>query len=488
MNSGKPNNNKGSSSLNNFNFDFDLGSNFSNKNTPQPLNSQNKPKPATSSTTSTWTGNNNNNKASWTHQSSSSIRSELLTHTSMVGDIHGKSWATKTPSNNTSSNIGIAQKNPNLFSDLLGSALGQSKNSGNVPLKNAAPVSVGAAKGGSYSMGNLANALPKTGGAVPLKSGGNWGSTENVKSVGGVSMNSSVGLGTVKKDPFGSLADFESKKDQGVKGSSNGGKKSDDNLFGDFKNAGTSNVSSSQFTSINNDFVGGNVSSSTKNDSFEDFMGGNMSSSSKNDSFRNFGSVPVQPSTQSKGVDPLDALFSSTSGSTNAGQVKSDGGGHEMFSEMADWDVAPEFGGGDVGTTTELEGLPPPPAGMTASSAKNKGLDSYKQGQHADAIKWLSWAVVLLENASDSSSTTEVLSSRASCYKEVGEYKKAIADCTKVLEHDGANVSVLLQRALLYESTEKYKLGAEDLRTVMKIDPGNRLARSIIHRLLQLAN
>ncbi|GAB4843647.1 hypothetical protein Ancab_013612 [Ancistrocladus abbreviatus] len=81
----------------------------------------------------------------------------------------------------------------------------------------------------------------------------------------------------------------------------------------------------------------------------------------------------------------------------------------------------------------------------------------------------------------------EVLSCRASCYKEVGEYKKAVADCTKVLDHDGKNVSVLVQRALLYESMEKYKLGAEDLRTAMKLDPGNRVARSTIHRLTKMA-
>lgn len=58
----------------------------------------------------------------------------------------------------------------------------------------------------------------------------------------------------------------------------------------------------------------------------------------------------------------------------------------------------------------------------------------------------------------------------------------------QVLDQDGANVTVLVQRALLYESMEKYKLGAEDLRAVLKIDPGNRVARSTIHRLTKLAD
>ncbi|KAI8032013.1 hypothetical protein LOK49_LG01G01572 [Camellia lanceoleosa] len=69
--------------------------------------------------------------------------------------------------------------------------------------------------------------------------------------------------------------------------------------------------------------------------------------------------------------------------------------------------------------------------GVSASVAKNKGIDNYKQGKYVDAIKWLSWAVILLEKSCDGAASMEVLSSRASCYKEVGEYKKAVVDCTK---------------------------------------------------------
>lgn len=61
-------------------------------------------------------------------------------------------------------------------------------------------------------------------------------------------------------------------------------------------------------------------------------------------------------------------------------------------------------------------------------------------------------------------------------------------DAVQVLEQDDTNVSVLVQRALLYESMEKYKLGAEDLRTVLKIDPSNRIARSTIHRLTKMVD
>lgn len=480
MNS-KPNN---SVSLNNYEFDFDLGSNFSNNRSQQPLKDQKQPQPSQPqyaqpkpSSSTPWTPN----KPSWTHQpapTTQTVRSELLSPVSMVGDIHGKSWASKAPSNSSSSGVGIAQKNPNLFSDLLGSALGQNKSGSNVPLKNAAPAGTGTGTGskssGSFSMGN---SLPKTGNTWGSgDSFGSFTSAESNKSgsIGGPSMKSGAsGVGmaaAAKKDPFGSFVDFGSKKEGGIKSNANNkssnGRSSDDHLFSNFQNAGKSSTPL--------------FPSATKNVS----VGGTAAHSSKKDSFGDF-DIPIpdfQSQPQSKGVDPLDSLFASS-----ASQVTSDATGNEPFSEMADWDVGADFGGSDVGNTTELEGLPPPPAGMTASSAKNKGLDSYKQGQHADAIKWLSWAVVLLEKAADNGATMEVLSCRASCYKEVGEYKKAIADCTKVLEQDDSNVSVLIQRALLYESTEKYKLGAEDLRTVMKIDPSNRLARSTIHRLLQMA-
>lgn len=126
----------------------------------------------------------------------------------------------------------------------------------------------------------------------------------------------------------------------------------------------------------------------------------------------------------------FDALFSSSS---DGGVRGSEGDTSQLFSGSDGWGVNSEFGGGNgAGGTTELEGLPPPPVGVTALSVKNKGMDNYKQGQFADAIKWLSWAVILLDRAGDDDGTMEVLICRASCYKEVGEYKKAVADCTKV--------------------------------------------------------
>ncbi|KAF3456275.1 hypothetical protein FNV43_RR00925 [Rhamnella rubrinervis] len=483
------------------NFDFDLGVGSSR---PKSLNDQKNrtssyPSYSSSSSSSSSSSYQSTqtkpawqpNKPAWTHQPAPTLSNGP---TSMVGDIFGKSWSSSGPSASTAG-IGIVNKNPNLFGDLLGSAMGQSKSNSNVPLKNATPVSAasGAASNkSSFSVGNMADSLPKTS-TNSVKSGGAWGPSGGLNNVGtnnnnstwnlgGTSMNNigsgvggSSGLSS-KKDPFGGLADFGSKQSDSLNSASKSNKvSSGDDAFGNFQNASKpSSTTTTTFTPTSHTAKGDN------------FMGSNSGSGFD----MNFGMPTNQTPAQSSSADPIDLLFSSSTTSTGGAAAANNGVGGQQSSEVDDWGFDSEFGGGnDVGgSTTELEGLPPPPAGVSASTAKNKGMDNYKQGQYADAIKWLSWAVVLLEKAGDNATTVEVLSSRASCYKEVGEYKKAVADCTKVLEQDDANVAVLVQRALLYESMEKYRLGAEDLRTVLKHDPSNRLARSTIHRLNKLAD
>ncbi|XP_022722489.1 putative lysozyme-like protein [Durio zibethinus] len=492
-----------SGSLKSFDFDLGLGS-----GRPKSLNDQkNKTTSSFSSYSSTtsaqskpaWQPNN----PSWTHQpaANQANQSGLSGPNSMVGDIFGKSWTSSGPSGGNSSGIGIVNRNPNLFGDLVSSALGQGKSNSNanVPLKNANPTSNSSSKS-PYSMGNLADSLPKstgnwgTSGAYNNSSGSsninfniNYSKTQNLgdpsmKSMAGGVGGVGGGSGSGSKDPFGSLVDFSSKPSGSL--NSNKGNKVNvvGDAFGDFQNASKPSKTafrSSDFGSSNNNFMGSNMASGLNMDNF------GMPA-------KNAGSQS-QTTVHSSGGDPLDMFFSSSSASAGGATQASSGGGGQQFSGVDDWGLDSEFGGGAGGTdeggsTTELEGLPPPPAGVTASSAKSKGIDNQKQGQYADAIKWLSWAVILLEKTDDKAGIMEVLSCRASCYKEVGEYKKAVADCSKVLEHDDTNVSVLVQRALLYESMEKYKLGAEDLRTVLKIDPVNRIARSTVHRLAKMAD
>ncbi|CAJ1940961.1 unnamed protein product [Sphenostylis stenocarpa] len=483
-------------SLNNFNFDFDLGI---GSNRPKSLNDQKNPNPSYSTTTTSYSYSHSsaqpNKQPSWTHQPAPNQTTALPGGPpSMVGDIFGKSWGTTQPSP-ASKNVGIVNKNPNLFGDLVSSALGQGSKSSstNVPLKNATPTP----NKTSFSMGNMVDSLPKTG-AAP-QSSASWASPSGGFSVnanktpdlGGTSMRnvgSGIGSSSNNKDPFSSLSGFGFKQSAPLNSAAKGPKvDSRDDGFGVFQNASKS--SSDGFGDFQN-------ASKPSSDGFGDFQNASKPSSAAFPSAASPGisinfagsAASTQNSVQGSGVggDPMDMFFTGTPSSTVGGAAAASDG----FGGQDDWGLDSEFGGAghDVGgTTTELEGLPPPPAGVSGSTAKSKGMDNYKQGQFADAIKWLSWAIVLLEKAGDDATTIEVLSCRASCYKEVGEYKKAVADCTKVLQNDETNVSVLVQRALLYESMEKYKLGAEDLRTVLKIDPSNRVARSTVHRLAKMA-
>lgn len=223
-----------------------------------------------------------------------------------------------------------------------------------------------------------------------------------------------------KKDPFGSIDPFAAKP-----GSMNAAKKANpvkpDQGFGAFQG-------------VNSGGIAGLSGFQTADSGFGSFQ---SSGAVKPSSFTPLAPAPAPApaaAAANSGVDHLDSLFASTTAAPTA--VSNGGGGGDMFGEMDGWvDVEADFGSGDSGgATTELEGLPPPPSGLTASAAKSKGMDNYKGGQYADAIKWLSWAVVLIEKSGKYADIVEVLSSRASSYKEVGEYKKAIADCSKVLQ------------------------------------------------------
>ncbi|KAL9256262.1 Sperm-associated antigen 1A-like protein [Drosera capensis] len=512
------NSNLGKSSID-FDFDLGIGANRSRSLNDQKTNSN----PNTHASNSTFAYSQQPKptpwqpkKPSWTHQPSpaaaaSGLKGEIgVGSGSMVGDITGKSWNSMGIGSSGGS-IGIVKKDPNLFGDLVSSALGQgNRDSSNAPLKSVGVNAASRAGKGSFGMGGLGETLPKGGnngvrnGNAGLKQGNSeqFGSFVSASTSsgnggfgggGGIGMNKGLNSGGIEasaksvgggglsssKDPFGSLVDFGSKPLGGGHVSSGSKVGSATNVnsnsksgSGDFQNAPkstSSGVSSNVFSTGNNKHTSSSSAPAFPMESF----------SSKNQ-------VPFQ----SVGADSFDMFFPSSAVSSEAAKSGSGASVSQPFSDIGeDWGLESEFGGGDqdVGGTTELDGLPPPPAGVSALTAKNKGTDNQKQGQYADAIKWLSWAVILLEKAGDVNGTMEVLITRASCYKEVGEYKKAVADCTKVLDQDGKNVSVLVQRALLYESIEKYKLGAEDLRTVMKIDPGNRVARSTIHRLSKLA-
>ncbi|KAL0414777.1 UNVERIFIED_CONTAM: hypothetical protein Sradi_1679400 [Sesamum radiatum] len=305
MNSSYGKSNSKSGSINAFDFDLGLGSGRS-----KSMNDQKTQTSSYSSTTYTYSSAQQKpntsspwthlpNKPAWTHQPATSVQSgmagSLSGPTSMVGDIFGKSWNSSATSGSGVSGTGIVNsKNPNLFGDLLSSAMGQNKSS-NAPLKNAAP----AASRSTFSMGGMADSLPKTGnsssgtwGSNVSNSGGNvniggnfnkssslgggnvnfggnfnkssslgggnvnLGGSNRNPNLGGPSMKSMAGSGLggggmgASKDPFVSLVDFGSKPLGGMKSASKENDKSDfgNDSFGEFQNAAPK-ASASSFSS-----------------------------------------------------------------------------------------------------------------------------------------------------------------------------------------------------------------------------------------------
>jgi hypothetical protein len=185
------------------------------------------------------------------------------------------------------------------------------------------------------------------------------------------------------------------------------------------------------------------------------------------------------PFAGSAGIDQFDSVFGASARAPAAKNAQAHDGWGEAFGSAAE---SHSFENEEF--TTELEGVGSVPAGVTGNSALQKGSSFYKDGQFPNAIKWFSWAVELMEKEkAGKDSIIEVLTKRISCFKEIGEMKKAIADCTKACDLKPGSVELLMQRAHLYESCEKIKLGIADLREVLKIQPGHRLASQTLARL-----
>ncbi|KAL2652533.1 hypothetical protein R1flu_020661 [Riccia fluitans] len=360
-------------------------------------------------------------------------------------------------------------KSVDVFGDLLGAAL----NSSNTPLNKIAPKS----SSSSFSVGNLGSSLPKSSEEpvrqpTPPPAGASRSTEFPARNVG-----SSSRGGSFPDISGGTSSSFS------------------DDVFG-FGGSSSTPAPAASSGSADDPFGLGSSSSHNAGSGGDPFAfgshGGNSSlpaqrkpsASSMHDPFDVFAQKQAPP-TQRKIADPMDDLFSKSGPPPSKAPppppaaAADDGWG--VFGSAAS--SAPN---GSEPSTTELEGLPPPPAGVTAESACEKGVDFYKNGQFPDAIKWLTWSVDLARG--DKELTIKILTSRGSCFKEIGEMKKAVADCTKAIELKPKDTSLIIQRASLYESMEKYKLALKDLKLVTQLDPSNRTVLGTLVRLQKMVD
>lgn len=78
-------------------------------------------------------------------------------------------------------------------------------------------------------------------------------------------------------------------------------------------------------------------------------------------------------------------------------------------------------------------------------------------------------------------------SNRATCHAQLQNHEAVVADCSASIAIK-PSVKALIRRGLAYESLEKYKLGLEDMRKVLELDPSARVASETIARLTRAIN
>lgn len=294
-------------------------------------------------------------------------------------DLSGKSWGQSTTTASKLASAGIPGYKPSskedVFGELLGGALGGKSSA---PLKQ----QQAAASAGAYGMGNLQSAMPEVSKAP----------VHETK--------------PAKPAPFSYTAMFKSPTPPAQKPAPKPQTRGGD-PFADISFAKPANGQSS-----------------------DPFDFGVKKQSNPPPAPAAASRVPSSdPFASSAGGDQFDSIFGAGISSAPAAKTAQ---AHEGWGDA--FGAAAESHSFENETfTTELDGVGSAPAGVTGNAAFQKGSSFYKDGQFPNAIKWFSWAVELMEKEQGSKDTIiEVLTKRISCFKEIGEMKKAIADCSMV--------------------------------------------------------
>lgn len=113
---------------------------------------------------------------------------------------------------------------------------------------------------------------------------------------------------------------------------------------------------------------------------------------------------------------------------------------------------------------------------------KEEGNVHFRESRYEKALEAYTKALDLTSTPEEKET---LLVNRAAVYSTntMQNYDHAIVDCTNALEINPHNLKALLRRGLAYEAIEKYKLSLQDMKTVIKADPQNKVANEATHRL-----
>jgi tetratricopeptide (TPR) repeat protein len=119
------------------------------------------------------------------------------------------------------------------------------------------------------------------------------------------------------------------------------------------------------------------------------------------------------------------------------------------------------------------------PLGNLALELKNKGNYFFKSDRYEEAKICYSEAIEVQLKSSDSLDLNGVnilFNNRAACYLKLGQYDKAIKDCSEVLKHSATDAKALYRRAQAQELNFRYAEAFRDLKRLLQIDSKNKAA------------
>lgn len=126
------------------------------------------------------------------------------------------------------------------------------------------------------------------------------------------------------------------------------------------------------------------------------------------------------------------------------------------------------------------DGTPLSPAEL----AKEEGNALFRNAKYEQAIEKYGKAISL---ATTEEEKATYYTNKATCHAQLHHHYEVVADATAAINIKPCS-KAYIRRGLAYESLEKYKLGLEDMKKALELDPGTLVASQAIARLTRAVN
>lgn len=120
-----------------------------------------------------------------------------------------------------------------------------------------------------------------------------------------------------------------------------------------------------------------------------------------------------------------------------------------------------------------------------AKEIKEKGNEFFLQKEWQDAAECYTLAYEWCPE-DDVEDRAVYMCNRAACHLNLGEMEQVVQDCTAALGGKPEYVKALMRRAQAYEHLEKYDLAIADVKEVLRLEPGMKIAQTSLTRLEKL--